>query len=66
MNLYGINFTRKGKDCLESFLDEFHDNMYLKGMFVMARRVVEFSNGGYKIRKIFALESTYPKKIIEF
>jgi hypothetical protein len=31
MNLYGINFTRKGKDCLESFLDEFHDNMYLKG-----------------------------------
>ena len=27
--------------------------------------VVEFSSGGYKIRKIFALKSTYPKKIIE-
>ena len=32
----------------------------------MAIRVVEFSSGGYKIRKIFALESTYPKEIIEF
>ena len=32
----------------------------------MAIHVVEFSNGGYKIRKIFAYESTYPKKIIEF
>ena len=29
----------------------------------MAIRVVEFSNGGYKIRKIFAEES---KKIIKF
>ena len=29
-------------------------------------RVVEFSNGIYKIRKIFAKESTYPKKIFEF
>ena len=52
MNLYGINFTRKGKDCLESFLDEFHDNMYLNGMFVMTIRVVEFSMGGYNIRKV--------------
>ena len=32
----------------------------------MEIRVVEFSIGGYKIRKIFALESTYPKGIIEF
>ena len=32
----------------------------------MAVRVVEFSNGGYKIRKIFAKESTYSKEIIEF
>ena len=31
----------------------------------MAIRVVEFSNGEYKIRKIFAQESTYPKKMIE-
>ena len=27
-------------------------------------RVVEFSSGGYKIWKIFAYESTYPKEII--
>ena len=33
---------------------------------VMAIRVVEFSNGGYKIRKIFALETTYSKENIEF
>jgi hypothetical protein len=32
----------------------------------MAIRVVEFSNRGYKIRNIFAEESTYPKEIIEF
>ena len=32
----------------------------------MAIWVVEFSNGGYKIRKIFAKESTYSKEIIEF
>jgi hypothetical protein len=31
----------------------------------MAIRVVEISNGGYKIRKIFAQESTYTKEIIE-
>jgi len=30
----------------------------------MAIRVVEFSNGGYKIRKIFAKESTYPMPLI--
>ena len=35
-------------------------------MLVMEIRVVEFSNGGYKIRKIFAEESTYQKEIIEF
>ena len=29
-------------------------------------RVVEFSSGGYKIRKIFAEKSTYPKEIIKF
>ena len=32
----------------------------------MAIRVMEFSNGVYKIRKIFASKSTYPKEIIEF
>ena len=33
---------------------------------IMAIRVVEFSNKGYKIKKIFAQESTYSKEIIEF
>ena len=33
---------------------------------IMAVRVVEFSDGVYKIRKIFAKKSTYPKEIIEF
>ena len=28
----------------------------------MAIRVLEFSSGGYKIGKIFAYESTYPKE----
>jgi hypothetical protein len=32
----------------------------------MAIRVGEFSNGGYKIRKVFAKESTSSKEIIEF
>jgi hypothetical protein len=35
-------------------------------MTPMAIRIVEFSNGGHKIRNIFAYESTYPKEIIEF
>ena len=35
-------------------------------MYVMAIRVEEFSSGGYKIRKKFAQESTYPKEINEF
>ena len=35
-------------------------------LYAMTIRVVEFSSGGYKIRKIFALESTYPKDIVEF
>jgi hypothetical protein len=32
----------------------------------MAIRVVEFSNGIYKIRKVFGEESTGPKEIFEF
>ena len=32
----------------------------------MVVRVVEFSSRGYKIIKIFAEESTYPKEMIEF
>ena len=35
-------------------------------MLGMAIRVVEFSSGGYKFRKIFAKESTHPKEMIEF
>ena len=33
---------------------------------IMAIGVVEFSREGYKIRKIFAKESTYSKEMIEF
>ena len=33
---------------------------------VMAIQVVEFSSGGYKIRKIFRYESTCSEKMIEF
>ena len=36
------------------------------GTITFAVRVVQFSRGGYKIRKIFAKESIYPKEIIEF
>ena len=32
----------------------------------MAIGVVEFSREGYKIRKVFAKESTYSKEIFEF
>jgi hypothetical protein len=32
----------------------------------MALPVMEFQDQGYKIRKVFALKSTYPKEIIEF
>ena len=32
----------------------------------MAIRVVEFSNAGYKIRKIFAYELTYQRKLLNF
>ena len=38
----------------------------VRPIHVMAIRVVKFSNGGYKIRKVFAWESTYSKEIIEF
>ena len=33
---------------------------------IMAVRVVEFSDDGYKINKMFSWESTYSKEIIEF
>ena len=33
---------------------------------IMVIWVVEFSSGGYKIRKIFAYNSTYPENIVEF
>ena len=33
---------------------------------IMAKWVVDFLSRGYKIRKIFAKESTYQKEIIEF
>ena len=39
---------------------------YILAPCIMSIRVVEFSNGGYKIRKVFAWESTSSKEIIEF
>ena len=45
----GLNFSRK----LGNFIVNFTT-------YTMAIRVVEFSNGGYKITKIFAWESSYP------
>ena len=35
-------------------------------MLIKVIRVVEFTSKGYKMGKIFALKSTYLKKIIEF
>ena len=35
-------------------------------LWSMAIGVVEFSREGYKIRKVSAQESTYPKEIFEF
>ena len=32
----------------------------------MAIGVIEFSRERYKIRKVFAFESTYPKEIFDF
>ena len=43
-----------------------HPNKLLLNVVpVMAIGVVEFSRVGYKIRKVFAQESTYPKEIFE-
>ena len=35
-------------------------------MYSMALPVMEFQDQGYKIRKVLAYKSTYPKEIIEF
>ena len=52
------------------YVDSSFDNITVippgTGMYSMAVRIVELSNGGYKIRKMFAKESTYSKEIIEF
>ena len=33
---------------------------------IMAIRVVEFSNKGYKVKKIFTYESTHQRKLLNF
>ena len=45
-----------------------HDPGFLEIAFLttMAIRVVEFSSGGYKIKNIFAYESTYPKEMFQY
>ena len=40
--------------------------LYLLELYTMAVQIMEFQVQGYKIRKIFAYNSTYPKEIIEF
>ena len=37
----------------------------LENVEVMVIRVVEFLSRGYKIGRIFAIKSTYPREIIE-
>ena len=51
--------------CLITYI-ELQDDLELIYATSMAIRVVEFSNGVYKIRNIFAKKSTYPKEIIKF
>ena len=66
---------KNARGCLFLFLSSFLLKLHIPGVSgttsqgwpsTMAIQVVEFSNGGYKIRKIFASESTYPKEIINF
>ena len=60
-----MNRCTTSKTCklnLDSNMDLCDDILVL----IMAIRVVEFSSGGYKIRKVFGKESTFPKEIIEF
>ena len=58
-------FACKNLDAILS-IEFYHLDSIQTGIKVMAVRVVEFSNGGYKIRKVFAYESIYSKGIIEF
>ena len=51
--------------CLITYI-ELQDDLELIYATSMAIQVVEFSNGVYKIRNIFAKKSTYPKEIIKF
>ena len=53
-----IPSQRKAQDC--------GTGMKSREVNIMAIQVVKFSNGGCKIKKIFALELTYSKEMIEF
>ena len=62
--------ARKLFDLIEIILIKVQDvievvsfRIHLKDMVIW---IIEFSSRGYKIRKIFAKESTYSKEIIEF
>ena len=44
----------------------YNNNIKRNNCCIMALPVMEFQDQGYKIRKIFAKKSTYPKEIIEF
>ena len=63
--IYGIILdTKETKVCILAIV--IYDTNCIMAINIMVIRVVKFSSGGYKIRKIFAKESTYPKEIIEF
>ena len=55
------------KDVIQHYFIELNNlKIRKRGLLGKAIWVVKFSKGGYKIRKIFAQESTYPKQMIEF
>ena len=60
-----MNTRRAGIDELLANPPEYENHQTSQLTQAMAIRVVELSKGGYKIRKIFAYKSTYPKEIIE-
>ena len=65
--LMGLPETESELDNLTEFNTAHNRRITMIGIFkIMAIGVVEFPNGVYKIRKIFAQKSTYPKEIIEF
>ena len=64
--MYNDSTTTTYNIALESILPINASRSLTGCINLMAIPVVKFSRGGYKIRKVFAQESTYPKEIVEF